>query len=122
MMQNINNNYLHIDLSVMKDRITNDERYENIEPDVIEDYCNSIIHYVMTVDEENVINVYDIADYLINENDMGTFSEYLFSYAMLQLLKEYSNFLRIAYFKDRGWIILKIKGLCIHCLDGDCMY
>lgn len=116
--------FLDKNLLNMENKINSDEGCNYIQPHIIDEVYDHIESCIMMVYDDHLINIDNIVDYLHEKSKIKItdLSDFTFSYSLLKVLKENTEFLRLAYFKREGWFIVKIKGLCIHCLNGDCLY
>ena len=61
------------------------------------------------------VSVNDIYDHIITlcYDKKKVFDDYTFNVSLLTVLSLHNQIFRLAFFMNEGWVVLKIKGLCI---------
>jgi len=112
MMKNI---ILNQDLSIMENDII--IRYSNtlLDHSLVDFMAFYTFNYIQDKKKSIAVNVNDIYDHIITlcYDKKKVFDDFAFNVSLITLLNSHNQIFRLAFFMNEGWVILKIKGLCI---------
>ena len=123
MQNNSIKNFLNQKLSIMVNALESDKRYKSIDPNLIEE-LSYIIYFQIGKRSKNIsIKIESLYNQVKRKCFKGEieFDDYTFCLSLVQVLKEFIELYRLSYFKDMGWVVLKIKGRCFNGFDGSCL-